>query len=332
MARRRRRKTRSRPRALLEYIVLIAIVWFVRILPERLALWLGRTYGRLSWYLHPRYRSVALGNLKHVYGDEMTDDERGELVRRVMMNLGLTFVETQRLPNMLRRSDIAEHVTIDAPPEALEALRSGAVLVTGHLGNWEVAGVAVSHLITPLHSIAKRTKNPLVDKYLRDVRENLGHKILYRSDGMRPVVSLLKNGHSVAFVSDQDVRHEGVIVEFLGRPASTTPAPVGLGQRLGVPVVPGYCLREAPGRWRLIAEKPLDLVETGNRQRDLVENAAKMNDVIGGWIREHPDQWFGWIHRRWKTTTIRRKAKRERYQKQLDNNENEQCPTVSQTS
>ncbi|MDD5436688.1 MAG: lysophospholipid acyltransferase family protein, partial [Candidatus Omnitrophica bacterium] len=92
---------------------------------------------------------------------------------------------------------------------------------------------------------------------------------------------------------------DGVFVDFFGRQAYTPTGPVVLARASGAVLLPVFIIRE--GRRHTISiEEPVELVDTGNKEADLISNTQKWSNVVESYVRRYPDQWV-WMHRRWKT-------------------------------
>jgi len=174
----------------------------------------------------------------------------------------------------------------------------GAVIVTGHLGNWEAAGAAVASLGMPLAAVVKRQSNPEFDRLLVDSRRRIGIEPVYMEDARARLADLVRSGTSVALVADQDAGNRGLFVPFLGRPASTFRGPARLSMSTGAPLFFGAAIREGEG-YRVILE-PVETETSGDdAELELTRNWVQR---LESWVRRCPDQYF-WFHRRWKTLT-----------------------------
>jgi KDO2-lipid IV(A) lauroyltransferase len=212
------------------------------------------------------------------------------------------------------RQDLARRVEADAAAERWidrMARGEGAVVVTGHLGNWELAGTYLAQRGVPLSAVVKRQRNDRFDAWLADTRRRLGMESVYMDDA-RILPGLLARGRTVVLIADQDARSRGLVVTFLGRPASTFRGPARLALRTGAPLVFASLVRDGEV-YRLAAETVHE--ETSARDaasaRDAVSarNAASAReaDLTRRWVaalerrvRERPEQYF-WFHRRWKS-------------------------------
>ena len=189
----------------------------------------------------------------------------------------------------------------------LEELRAaldegrGVVLVTGHLGNWEIGGAALSARGLPVDAVAKGMANRRFGDDLTEARERLGMRVIDMAVAPRAVLKSLRGGRIAALVADQNAREHGVFVPFFGRSASTARGPALFALRSGAPVVLGVCLREAgwPQRYR-VALRRIQVTPTGDLGNDVLRLTREHTSALETAVREAPEQYF-WLHKRWKT-------------------------------
>jgi KDO2-lipid IV(A) lauroyltransferase len=223
------------------------------------------------------------------------------LARDSYRHLGRTFVETALLDS-LGKDGLQELVESVEGWEEVEDVMSkgkGAVMVTGHIGNWELAGGYVAARGIPLDAIARRMANPLFDAYINHTREGLGMTIVHDSDAVRRTPRSLRAGRAVAFVADQGAKGlASTFVPFFGRPAKTPRGAAVFALRFEVPVLFVVALRKPNGRFRLIVER-LEAKRTGDMDSDVDAIVARFTERLEHWVRVVPAQYF-WQHRRWK--------------------------------
>jgi KDO2-lipid IV(A) lauroyltransferase len=189
--------------------------------------------------------------------------------------------------------------------EGLGALRSalaegrGLVIVTGHFGNWEVAGGAVAAHGLPIEAVMQSLTNPHLNRYVQRVRRRLGMGLIDRVEAWDRLRSGLRAGRIIAFVADQDARERGVFVPFFGRSASTHRAPALLAIRARAPFFFGGATRLAPRRYRVWAVR-LEPASEGELRDRVVDLTRRWTEGLEARIRLSPEQYF-WHHRRWKT-------------------------------
>jgi len=179
------------------------------------------------------------------------------------------------------------------------AMRKGLIFVTGHLGNWELAGAYVAARGIPLDAIARRMSNPLFDRYVTETRSRIGMVVVHDADAVRRTPRSLRDNRAVAFLADQGVLGlASTFVPFFGRPAKTPRGPAVFALRLRVPVVFGVAVRQPGGKYRLVFE-PVLVEDTGDRDRDVDTIVARYTAILERWVRRYPEQYF-WHHRRWR--------------------------------
>ncbi|NIU76175.1 MAG: hypothetical protein GWN71_22210, partial [Gammaproteobacteria bacterium] len=222
-------------RHLLEYLMARALFGVLGRLPtgpgERLGAALGRVAHRLGWR-----RAVVEDQLARAFPDRGRDWVRST-GRACYEHLGREAVAVTWLARAggtaIRRA-VERFEGRERLAEAL-AESGSAVIVTGHLGNWEVAGSTLPAFGFPMDAVMQGIKNPWLDTYVRRVRRRLGMGLVDRVDAWDRLVETLRDGRIVAFVADQDARERGVFVPFFGRLASTHRAPALLALRADVP-------------------------------------------------------------------------------------------------
>ncbi len=269
-------------------------------LPSPAAAWLGRRLGDLAWAALAGRRRRALANLAQAFPD-LAPAERRRLCRRSWQHLGLVFVELCAL--LARPVDrFLARVTVEGLEhlKATMAVHGRALILTAHLGNWEIlpaasrlAGYPLAIVVRPLDSLGL---NALAER----VRRKAGVELIDKRRALRPVLAALGGGRMVGILLDQNAtRDEGVFVPFFGRAASTSRAIGVLAVRTRTPVVPIFTRREPGGLHRVVIRPALPLPDGGGSEA-VAELTARCTAEIESAIREAPDQWL-WIHHRWRT-------------------------------
>ena len=224
-----------------------------------------------------------------------------EVARAAYRSLGRTFVETAVLPSYSRDQVLGlfERVENWEAIERARALGRGVIVLTGHIGNWELGGAYIAARGMPLDAVARGMENPLFDAYLTRTRRRIGMNVVHDADAVREVPRALRAGRAVAFLFDQGaVGLASTWVPFFGRMAKTPRGPAVFALRLGAPMVFGAAIRQPSGRFAISFE-PVETVRTGDREADVDAMVAAYTGVLERWVRRVPDQYF-WHHRRWK--------------------------------
>lgn len=273
----------------------------LRFLPLGAVLALGRGLGGLACRLQPRRRERARQGLCRSLGLPEGSRSLEEAVRGVFTGLGMNL--TELLWVAARPARLEERVVYDGL-EHLRAARGmgkGVLVITGHLGSWEMLAAAMVHAGLPLTTIAREAADGGVNAFLLGLRSRLGVRTSLRGSGgaARSILRTLRDGDLLGALIDQDIRAEGTFVEFFGRPAFTPTGPVALALRAGAPVVLCCTWRRPDGRHQARFEPAVILEPGPDRAETIRSYTARFTRWIEERIREHPEQWV-WIHRRWR--------------------------------
>ncbi len=289
-------------RSYAEFATAWLILKSVGLLPRNLALLTGQAVGRLAHLVLPHLRKHAEINLRLAL-PEIDERERVRIKRGVFLNLGRLLGEISQFPR-LNRENISSVVTYQGLNNYLNAIRQGrgVILLTGHIGAWELSVFAHSIYGYPMSFLKRNVDNPLVERLAESYRSRYGNRSIEKKGSVREVLKTLKAGGVVGILADLNAsRDEGVFVDFFGIPACTTAGVATLAVRTGAVVLPGYLTWDGAERiHRLHFEPHVETIDTGNQKEDVAANTAAYTKVIEDVIRRYPDQWL-WIHRRWRT-------------------------------
>jgi KDO2-lipid IV(A) lauroyltransferase len=302
--RRGSRRRLGRHVALLQYLLFRLGVGLCRLLPLTAALRLGEAVGWLLYVVDRPHRRIGLTNLRIAFPDRSVK-EHERILRGFWLNLGRTAVEICHMQR-LTPENVAEWVTFDDPEYWRELIRKyepvGALILAAHFGNWELFAYAHGLYGYPVHIVYRRLRNPLIDKFIDQLRRGAGTVTVRKSTAGTSLVRVLKSGSITVIPADQNsTRGMGVFVDFFGVSASTNSGLARLAMRTGIPVFPAFIVREGRRtRHRIVVGARVPIADTGDRAADVRENTQRFAHVIEDMITRHPDHWF-WIHKRWKT-------------------------------
>lgn len=290
--------TRQR-RFALEAAAASIVAWLLRRLPRRCVLALGRGLGRLWSDLDPRHVRIAAANLRASF-PHWPEERVLRTARGVYVHFGATLLDMLWLGSR-PASRILALLDVEGAEHARDATagETGALMLSGHFGNWELGGLAQGHMFGGIGVLARPLDNPALDARLCGFRMLTGNTVIYKERAVQQLLRLLRERKSVAILIDQNVQ-DGVFVDFFGRKAATTSLVAALALKTGAPVLPGFVELLEDGRYRLRYRAPIRWSPSGDRQRDLVELTQRLTRVIEEAVRECPEQWL-WLHRRWKT-------------------------------
>jgi KDO2-lipid IV(A) lauroyltransferase len=293
-----KRATRHR----LEAVAATAVSRLVSVLPRGATLALGRVLGRTLGALDRRHIAIAVENLRHAF-PEWTDGQRRRVAHAVYGHFGAVLLDilwmAHRTPEQV--SALVAEVTGAEHVEHALSVGRGVLLVTAHVGNWELHGVAHGHRFGAIGVVARPLDNPELDRRLCAVRVRGGNTVIYKKRALVQVLRLLRENRGIALLIDQNVQEsDGIFVDFFNRKAATTTVAAALAVKTGAVLVPCRTELRPDGRYRLLYDAPVPVMETGDKQAEIARLTQELTRVIEGWIRQAPTQWL-WIHRRWKT-------------------------------
>ena len=281
----------------LVYLFFKLFKFIINLLPDKLSYHLVNVLGAVAYYLVKDRRELAIKNIKRSLN--VTDNQAKQLAKGVFQDIAIKFVEILKLETK-DISELEDNIKIDGKEHLEKLVNSdrGAVLFTGHFGNWELLGIYLAVLGYPLTAIARDFKNEYIYQEIMKIRESTGAEIFNRSQIKKTIKSLLRQKF-LLIAGDQDAHQDGEFMQFFDRPASTPLGPVKLAQRTNSLIAPIYLAREGFNNYRIIVKEPLEIAEdaTLEEQRKILQKlTTSLEDVI----REYPEQWL-WVHRRWKT-------------------------------
>lgn len=297
--RRKRRKNRLLQR--LEYAAYHAVARRVRTMSEEQVYRWGTRLGALAQKVVRRRDALALRNLRMAF-PEKSERELRRIARECWRHFGREFLLSMQMQTLSLETiaERCEMVNVHHVHEAL-ARGDGLMLISGHYGGWEVAGLAIMSVVKKTTTVARPLDNELLEADLQRLREKTGAEVVDRRKAARALLKSLSGGGTVILLPDQAVQpREGVLSPFLGREAWTTSTPAKLALKAGATIVFGFCIPDGL-RHRLEFEGPIRVDQLAESERDAVALTHRINDAISQRIAERPELWL-WMHDRWKGT------------------------------
>jgi len=266
----------------------------------------ARFSARFALAVIPFRKSVVLSQLQMAFPD-ISESHRYAMLPEIYTNLMAFGLE---MLSLARSTPEQVESLMDSRIEQIPHLKEwrekkqGFVLVTAHMGNWEWAGAYLASHGIEVAGAAKPMHDPVGEKFIRSTRERFGVNATSTRLSPRQVtahlIKIIKRGGTAALPADQDARHAGIFVDFLGHPAATFTGPAWLSYRLAVPIIPAWGIRTPEGRLRYVWDEPIwpdTKAEMEGEVRRLTEYHVRSLERT---VRAHPAQYL-WFHRRWKT-------------------------------
>jgi KDO2-lipid IV(A) lauroyltransferase len=298
-----RRRIRRRWLDYLAYAAVRLVVAFAQMLTVAQSYRVAHCLASLIYHVDKRHRQVGLDNLRHAFGDRFTESERDQIVRAVYRHFCMMLMEILHTPRTLHLSNWREKVELVNYVPVMDQLISGdrpMIFLTGHYGNWELAGYIFGLFGFPTVSVARALDNPYLDRFLRSFRERTGQMLVPKSGGFDLMVEVLRSNRVLCFLADQDAGQRGLHVDFFGRPASTHKAIALLALEHQAPVVVGVARRVGPGfRYEIRCQDVIEPSELSGTAEDVLLLTQRFTAALEHLIRQDPTQYL-WLHRRWK--------------------------------
>lgn len=277
----------------------------IRLFPRKTVLNACAALGRTAFTLVRKERQKTIDNLSHIYGGQKSKEEIYKMAKSVFEHQALNFGDYVHTLHYMTREDFSKIMDIEGK-EHLEAAYKkgkGVLCLMSHSGSWEFSAIILPVLGYQTTALSRPMPNPRIDKLIVEARQRRGMKNVGRAHTkVYPnLIEAVNNGDCLIIMVDQDTTVPGVFVDFLGKEAFTPIGAARLAMDTKAPVLPMFMIRQPNNRHLFKILPPVELIDTGNREADLLENTRIYSEIISNFISEYPEQWV-WMHERWKTT------------------------------
>jgi Kdo2-lipid IVA lauroyltransferase/acyltransferase len=285
-----------------EFAVVWVFVHLLRWMPRCWARAAGAGIASTAFRLLGRLRRTGLRNLALAFPDR-SEQDRVAILRGVYRNLGYQLAEFCQMPRYSaeRAGELIRYEGLEHYLAARERGK-GVLVLTGHLGAWELSSFYHSLAGYPMGMVIRRLDNPLVDRFVNRVRCLHGNRVIHKDDFARGLIASMRANDTVGILMDTNMTPpQGVFVPFFGVSACTASGLARVAAKTGAAVVPGFLLWEQSEQRYVLRFGPrVELVSTDDPEQDAIANTACFTAILEAYIRAYPDQWL-WMHRRWKT-------------------------------
>jgi KDO2-lipid IV(A) lauroyltransferase len=285
-----------------EYWLVVAVARTLGRLPRALARLLASLIAIAVYWALGRLRRVGVRNLKLAL-PELSTAERNRILRGVYVHLAWQLVEFCRMTRYTPQNTSAWLRTEGLDRYlAAQARGNGVLVVTGHLGAWELSSFYHSLMGHPMGMVIRRLDNRRLDDFVNGIRCLHGNKVIHKDDFGRGLLLAMRSGQTVGILMDTNMTPpQGSFVKFFGLEACTATGLAHVARKTGAAVLPGFMLWEPSERRYVLHFGPeIQIPHTANPAEDILAATQLCTQAIESWIRRYPDQWL-WIHRRWKT-------------------------------
>jgi KDO2-lipid IV(A) lauroyltransferase len=286
-----------------EFLLIVLFTLPLAIIPYRISLKVGKALGIIVFFVWKSRREIAIENLTEAISRNsiQTSSDPESIIKQNFGNLGKSLVETVKI-NYGLGYQIIKHVEIKGIENYEKAREkgNGIVPIIGHCGNWELMAIALSKKLTKINVIARPQNNLYINRIIERTREKYGNHIIYKKGALKNIFSSLKRNEVVGILMDQSVvKAEGVIIDFLGKRASTMKIPALIARKTGASVLPAFIRRTNGGHIIEIGDE-VELDISPDLDTAVLNDTIKFTSYIEEYIRQNPAEWL-WMHRRWKS-------------------------------
>ncbi len=281
---------------LLSYLLVRATSLILAVLPLGFAYLLARVIGNFAYHVLQLRRQVVMDNLHTAFGREMQKSQLEKIAAESYRQISMSFIELMIGPKL------TTHIQHMLEPEHIELIQElmkqgkGLIIVSGHLGCWELQGAAAATaLAEPLTVAAAKQSNPYIDRFVTERRSGMGMQVAGTKEAMKLLLKALRKGQALGLAADQNAGRGAVFVDFFGKATATQPGPAKLALKFNVPMLVGGVIRTGPAQFRVLLQQ----VEI-KKDDTIATITQKHVKILEGFIRQYPEQYF-WLHRRWKT-------------------------------
>lgn len=285
-----------------EYFAAKAVFAFARVMPRQVL----ENISLLGYYGFSKLRKTGLRSLEIAF-PELEETSRREILKGSFKSLGRMLSFVSRFDSY-SRDDLAKLIDFRfdaAAVNAYDELRAsgrGAIILSPHMGNWELLVFAYAALKEPISYLARPLDNPLIEDLTVKLRTRFGNKPINKTNAVSLALKILREGGLLGILADVNAHpKEGIFVPYFGVPACTSAGVAMMALRCNVPIIPLCGVWEkAENKYIAINGRIIEPAPTGNREADLERITAEFTAEIEKLVRRYPEQWL-WIHKRWKT-------------------------------
>ncbi len=291
-----------------KYSLLKKAIHAIRVMPYGITLACARFLALMGWALDPFHRKAADLQMRATLGAAYNR----WLSLKVFMNHADILVDTIRYAYM-DDDEISRKIRVEGTEhlEAALAAHKGLMIITGHIGNWEILSHLSRLLGIQFCVMADIRKDPGLESIIDDIRKRSGATILPPKGKALMLIRELKKGSTIGMIVDQrGKRGDRLFCDMLGLPAPTNPAPAFIAMKGEALILPVYGIKQG-GTYCIRFSPAVDAGSFGTGKAAIQAISDYMQSWVASVVLQYPDQWF-WLHSRWTRrsemrTIIRRK-------------------------
>ncbi len=284
------------------YWAVLFMIFVSRLMPRTWWLAFFGWLGKMAYGFRSRFKDLVIYHLGLAFGKEMSTKEIIALSKEVYVMMGKNGGDILRSWSVKNRQQLDKFVVLEGKEHAVRAIErgKGVIYFTGHIGAFELMITTMGLHGYPFLVIGTALKDERLNDILVQFRAAHGSEPITRGRETFKLIKTLKSGGAVGMLIDQDTRVKSSFVDFFGMPASTPVGAAVMAAKTGAAVIPALIHLGEDNLQHMVLLPELELVNTGDEEKDMVTNTQIFTTILEQAIRRHPAQWV-WMHERWKT-------------------------------
>ena len=276
------------------YLIILSISFFFNLFPRRISLFFGKLLGLFIYYVLPVRKKIAIQNITENL-PELNKQEHKDILKNIYIHFGMVLTDFLRTKK-LNKKNINKIVHIDYKTKQLLNENQGAIIMTGHLGNWEYFLPTFGLNDFKFSIVAQRIKNSYLDSFFSNIRTMKNVEVIFKSDGTKKMLSVIKNKIFLGLASDQNAGKKGTQVELLNIKTSIPKGAAIFHIKTGAPIIIGYCIMNKQKNYEFRAEM-LNTKDIDFEKDDAIYRInRKFTTSLEEMIKKYPNQYF-WFHK-----------------------------------
>ncbi|MDD5236572.1 MAG: lysophospholipid acyltransferase family protein [Candidatus Omnitrophica bacterium] len=254
----------------------------------KIAIWVSD----IRLFFNETDQKETYGNLKTIF-PEKTDAEIKQITKNLFRNFAKYLVDFFRF-NKLTKEYVGKNIEIRNIDYFHQGLNEGkgVIVLTAHIGNWELGGAVVALLGFPFWAVALTHRHKAVDDFFNHQRKMKGVNTIPLSRAARQCLVRLKENVVLALVGDRDFTEDGMVLDFFGKKAIFPEGPAAFSLKTGSPIICGFMLRKPDDTFVLEINKPIEFKPSGDKKKDIKDLMQLYIPIFESYIRKYPDQWY----------------------------------------
>ena len=266
------------------------------LIPRSISIFLGKLIGYFLYYLIPLRKKVAMKNLKISFPNK-SKNELNQILKKCYIHFGVIISDFLRLP-LLNEKTIDGILTLDKKTSRLLNENSPSIIMTGHIGNWELFLPVLGHNNYKASGVAQVQRNKNGEKFFNWIRSSKNTRIISKGNSFKSINEVLEKKYHLVLVSDQNAGKKGTINNLFNMPTSTPKGAAILNIKNKTPIIISFVTMNKDYTYS-ISSKKLDVISSGETSEDQVFNINEAyNNALQDAITENPEQYF-WFHKKW---------------------------------